>query len=96
MIDKIRNSEVVALALTAAIVAFVGAIVVLTIPYAMLTIPLPASVNPTGLSVEAPQHPFPGLVWYLLVPSCLFALWVGYKFYRWGCNNTETSPRDQT
>jgi predicted lysophospholipase L1 biosynthesis ABC-type transport system permease subunit len=85
MLDKARYSEVMALALTAAVVAFVGAIVVLTIPYAIFTIPLPASVNP-----------FFGLLLYLLVPSGLFALWVGYKFYRWGCENIETSRGDQT
>ena len=94
MIDKVGYPEVVALALTAAVVAFVGAIVVLTIPYAIFTIPLPASVNPTGLTAEAPQRPFFGLVWYLLVPSGLFALWVGYKFYRWGCKNIEMSRDD--
>jgi hypothetical protein len=91
----IRNPEVVALAFTAAIVAFVGGIVVLTIPYAVFTIPLPSSVNPVGLSVEAIQRPLFGHIWFLLVPSSLFALWVGYKFYQWGRRqNTETPVDD--
>jgi hypothetical protein len=77
---------VLALACTAAIVAFVGAIVVLTIPYAILSVSLPASVNRLGLSIETTQALFFGQVWYLLIPSALFAVWVGYKFYWWGCN----------
>lgn len=76
------------LSLTLAIVAFVGAIVVLTIPYAILSVPLPASVNRLGLNVETTQRLFFGHPWYLLVPATLIALWVGYKAYRWACNNT--------
>jgi hypothetical protein len=76
--------DILALACTATIVAFVGAIVVLTIPYAILSAPLPPSVNRLGLSVETTQALFFGRVWYLLIPSALFAVWTGYKFYRWG------------
>jgi hypothetical protein len=79
-----RRSDVLALGMTAAIVAFVGAIVVLTIPYAILSVPLPASVNRLGWSVEATQGLLFGHVGYLLIPSILFALWVGFKFYWWG------------
>ena len=81
---RTKYREVLALAFTAAIVAFVGAIVVLTIPYAILSAPLPQSVNRLGLSVETTQTLLFGQVWYLLLPSVLFAAWVGYKFYQWG------------
>ena len=82
--------EVIAFALTAAVVAFVGAIVVLSIPYAILSVPLPASVNRIGLSVQFTQALFFGRVWILLVPSLLFAAWTGYKFYRWGQNGSHS------
>ncbi len=76
-----------ALSLTLAIVAFVGALVVLTIPYAVLSVPLPPSVNRLGLNVEATQRLFFGRPWYLLIPATLIALWVGYKTYRWACSH---------
>jgi hypothetical protein len=95
MINGTRYPEAVALALTMAVVAFVGAIVVLTIPYAIFTVPLPPGVNPVGLSVETTQRlPF-GPVWFLLVPASLFAGWVGYKVYQWGRQNTGTPVDDK-
>ena len=81
---KRANQDALALAFTAAIVAFVGAVVVLTIPFAVFSAPLPASINRLGLSVEASQNLLFERVWYLLVSSILFALWIGYKSYRWG------------
>ena len=87
---QLEYPEVVAFALTAAIVAFVGAIVVLSIPYAILSVQLPASVNRIGLSVESTQALFFGRVWILLVPSLLFAAWIGYKFYRWGQKGSDS------
>ncbi len=72
-----------ALGFTAAIVAFVGALVVLTIPFVVVSIPLPPSVNRLGLSVETTQALFFGRPWYLLVPAALLAAWIGYRSYRW-------------
>ncbi len=40
--------DALALGFTAAIVAFVGAIVVLSIPYALLSVPLPPNVDRLG------------------------------------------------
>lgn len=77
-------SAILALSMTGAIVAFIGALVVLTIPFAILSAPLPQSVNHLGLSVEISRGFLFERGWYLLVPSVLFALWIGYKFYQWG------------
>lgn len=90
-----KHSDVLALGMTAAIVAFVGAIVVLTIPYAIFSAPLPPTVNRLGLSVEATQGVLFGRAWYLLVPSILFALWIGYRFYQWGCSITPVVSPDE-
>ena len=83
-----RSGDQVAwtLSLTLAIVAFVGAVVVLTIPYAVLSVPLPPEVNRLGLNVEGTQSLFFGRPWYLLIPATLIALWVGYRAYRWCCS----------
>jgi hypothetical protein len=88
--------DVLALAITAAIVGFVGAIVVLTIPYAFLSTPLPPSVDRLGLSTETFQKLLFGRVWYLLVPSSLFALWIGFRSYRWGLKSILASPDETT
>lgn len=79
------------LSLTLAVVAFVGVIVVLSIPYAVLSVSLPPQVNRLGLNVESTQRLFFGRPWYLLIPATLIALWVGYRTYRWCCNY-ETAP----
>lgn len=81
----IEHRDAVALGFTAAILAFVGAVVVLTIPYAFFSAPLPPRVDRLGLSGEVVQGLLFGRVWLPLIPSALFALWVGYKSYRWGC-----------
>lgn len=78
---------VLALSLTAAIVAFVGAIVVLTIPFAVLSVSLPPTVNHLGFNPETTRRLFFGRPWYLLAPATLIALWVGYSSYRW-CRST--------
>ena len=75
-----------ALGFTAAIVAFVGALVVLTIPFVVISIPLPPSVNRLGLSIKTTQALFFGRPWYLLVPAVLLAGWIGYRSYRWSCS----------
>ncbi len=87
--------DALALGITAAIVVFVGAIVVLSIPYAVLSAPLPSSVDRLGLSIEAFQKLFFGRSWYLLVPSALFALWMGYWVYKWGLRSNLATP-DET
>lgn len=79
-----------ALGFTAAIVTFVGAIVVLTIPFAVLSAPLPASVNRLGIAVDTGQALFFGRPWYLVVPAIVLAAWAGYKSYRWYCRTTAT------
>lgn len=79
--NQIRGA--LAVGFTAAIVTFVGAIVVLSIPYAVFSAPLPASVNRIGLSVEATRPLFFGRPWILLAPSILVALWIGYRAYHW-------------
>ncbi len=89
------RGDALALAITAAIVAFVGAIVVLTIPYAFLSVPLPPSVDRLGLSTVVIQKLLFGRVWYLLIPSALFALCIGYRSYRWGLRSILTTP-DET
>lgn len=70
------------LILTAAIVAFVGAVVVLSIPYAVLSVSLPPDVDRLGLKVGTLQALLFGHPWYLLLPSALFALWVAFRVYR--------------
>ena len=91
----LEYSEIVAFAVTVAIVAFVGAIVVLSIPFAILSAPLPSSVDRLGLSVEATQSLFFGKVWYLLPPSALFATWAGYMAYRRGQNAAAATDDEQ-
>ena len=91
-VATVEPQDVWALAFTAALVAFVGAIVVLSIPYAVFSVSLPASVNRLGLSVEATQGLLFERVWTLLIPSALFAGWIGYKFYRWGRQAMEMRP----
>ena len=92
-----RSGDQVAwtLGLTLAIVAFVGAVVVLTIPFAVLSVSLPPQVNRLGLNVESTQSLFFGRPWYLLIPATLIALWTGYRAYRWCCNY-ETAPISPT
>jgi hypothetical protein len=75
--------DALALGFTAAIVAFVGAIVVLTIPYALLSAPLPPSVDRLGLSVKTTQGLLFERPWSLLAPAILVAFWTGYSSYRW-------------
>ena len=93
-VAKKRHQDALALAFTAALVAFVGAVVVLTIPYALLSAPLPPEVNPLGISVLAGRGLFFGRVWYLLIPSVLFAAWLGYKFYQWGVRVSSVSEKE--
>lgn len=69
-----------------AIVAFVGALVVLSIPYAILSVSLPPSINRLGMSVATTQLLLFGRPWYLLVPATLVALWIGLWSYRWCCS----------
>ncbi|NIQ40214.1 MAG: hypothetical protein GTN81_16760 [Proteobacteria bacterium] len=88
--------DALALATTTLIVVFVGAIVVLSIPYAVLSAPLPSSVDRLGLSIEAIQNLFFGRPWYLLVPSALFALWMGYAVYRWGLRSSFATSDETT
>ncbi|MFQ5854832.1 MAG: hypothetical protein ACE5LU_04200 [Anaerolineae bacterium] len=90
------DRSALALGFTAAVTAFVGAIVVLTIPYAVLSVSLPPSVNRLGLAVETTQVLFFGRPWYLLVPAMLVAVWVGYRSYRWYRTTTTTSDQDAT
>lgn len=71
-----------AVGLTAAILAFVGAVVVLSIPYAVLSVPLPASVDRLGVSGSMPAGWLFGRPEYLLIPAGLAALGVGYGVYR--------------
>ncbi|NIQ39730.1 MAG: hypothetical protein GTN81_14250 [Proteobacteria bacterium] len=87
--------DALAVGITAFIVAFVGAIVVLSIPYAILSAPLPPSVDRLGLSTEITQKFFFERAWYILVPSILFALWIGFTSYRWGLKSMQTAP-DET
>gem|GEM_PF-6608009 len=75
--------DALALGFTVAIVAFVGAIVVLTIPYALLSVPLPPSVDRLGLNVRTIQGLLFERPWSLLAPAILIALWAGYTSYRW-------------
>ncbi len=81
-----------ALGFTAAIVTFVGAIVVRTTPFAVLSAPLPASVNRLGLAVDTGQALFFGRPGYLLVPATVVAAWAGYRSYRWYCRTTAATP----
>jgi ABC-type uncharacterized transport system fused permease/ATPase subunit len=92
---RLGNHVAWAFSLTLAIVAFVGAVVVLTIPYAVLSVSLPPQVNRLGLNVESTQSLFFGRPWYLLIPATLIALWTGYKAYRWCCSY-ETAPVSPT
>lgn len=79
-----------ALGFTAALVAFVGTLVVLTIPFVVISIPLPPGVNRLGLSVESTQALFFGRPWYLLVPALLIGVWIGYRSYRWSCSTIQS------
>ncbi len=83
--------DALALGFTAAILAFVGAIVVFSIPYVVLRAPLPASVNRLGMSVATTQGLLFGRPWYLLLPAMLIALWAGYRSYCWFHNATVTT-----
>jgi hypothetical protein len=83
-----ESHDALALGFTMAILAFVGAIVVLSIPHAVLSVPLPADVDRLGLSVGLTQGLLFGQPWYLLVPATLIALWVGYRSYRWARSTT--------
>jgi len=71
--------------LTMALVAFVGALVVLSIPFAVLSVSLPPDINRLGLSVETTQALLFGRPLYLLVPSTVIAVWIGLWSYRWCC-----------
>jgi hypothetical protein len=92
---KAGRWDALAVGITAFIVAFVGAIVVLSIPYAILSAPLPPSVDQLGLSTEVTQKFLFERAWYILVPSVLFALWIGLTSYRWGLKSMQTAP-DET
>ncbi|HBY96471.1 MAG TPA: hypothetical protein DEP84_21425 [Chloroflexi bacterium] len=91
--DEMRGDSVartgsrtaLAFGLTTALVGFVGALVVLSIPFAILSVSLPPTVNRLGLPVAATQALLFGHPWYLLIPSTLIAVWIGFWSYRWCC-----------
>lgn len=79
---NIEKQTALAFGFTVAIVVFVGAIVVLSIPFAILSVTLPPMVNHLGLNVEATQGLLFGRPGYLLVPAALIGVWAGYKAYQ--------------
>lgn len=81
-----HKAAALALGFTAAIVAFIGVFVVLSIPFAILSVPLPPSVNRVGLVIATTQELFFERSWYLLAPAALIALGAGYRSYRWYCS----------
>ncbi|MFQ5576031.1 MAG: hypothetical protein ACE5G8_03480 [Anaerolineae bacterium] len=75
--------ESLALAMTTAVVVFVAVMVVLTIPFAALSVPLPPGIAWPGLPVALTQPLLFERVWLLPAASGAAAVWAGYRAYRW-------------